>query len=171
VGSFLYPSSSPPLLVIPSLRHRLTLFLLTLVSPSRISLLLPDSVILTVAALNFSWTVSASLIQSVVALVLTPDCSSQRSLTRTLPFTMHQFLLLTGVFSSLISLATSQTIDPNTVPLSTRGKRPIVENVHWADLYSAKMHGAPPKSHNALYCVCKSLERTQRRPNQIPVIQ
>lgn len=87
---------------------------------------------------------------------------------------MLQSLLLTGFFSSLISLAASQTIDPNTVPLSTRGKQasnPVVENVHWADLYSAKMHGAPLRSHNALYCVCNSLERTQRRPNQIPVIQ
>src|SRR5947199_1201471 len=51
---------------------------------------------------------------------------------------MHQFVLLTGVFSSLISLAASQTIDPNTVPLATRGKPPVVENVHWADLYSCK---------------------------------
>lgn len=33
---------------------------------------------------------------------------------------MLQSLLLTGFFSSLISLAASQTIDPNTVPLSTR---------------------------------------------------
>jgi len=33
---------------------------------------------------------------------------------------MHQFLLLTGFFGSLISLAASQTIDPNTVPLATR---------------------------------------------------
>ena len=84
---------------------------------------------------------------------------------------MHRFLLLTGFFSSLISLAASQTIDPNTVPLATRGKRPVIKNVHWADFYSAQMRGAPLKSHNALYCVCKSLERTQQRPNQIPVIQ
>ena len=84
---------------------------------------------------------------------------------------MHQSLLLTGFFGSLISLAASQTIDPNTVPLSTRGKHPVVENVHWADFYSAKMHGAPLRSHNALYCVYNFLERTQRRPNQIPAIQ
>jgi len=32
---------------------------------------------------------------------------------------MHQFLL-TGVFSFLVSLAASQTIDPNTVPITTR---------------------------------------------------